>query len=293
MTFDQVLVFHKIVQTGSFKSAAAELHRTQPAISLAVKKLEEEMKVDLFDRSGYRPSLTAHGKAFFERSQKLLQEMNELENLSRSFHNQEEPEISVAVDAISPLPKLLHLFRRFSDRFSHTKLNLEFEILNEAERRVLQRESQIGITHFISDSHSLEIVPVTTVKMIPVMSKELYKERRVRSQKDLLEIDQIVVSSKSPTGTSFGLLDDGKKWRIGDTNVKREIILAGLGWGHLVEHHISREIQEKKLVVLDFEETHPRELAINLIRHRRHQFGPVAKALWEELISLSGKGGRK
>jgi DNA-binding transcriptional LysR family regulator len=54
MTFDQILVFHKISQTGSFKSAAAELHKTQPAISLAMKKLEEEMEVELqasFDRS--------------------------------------------------------------------------------------------------------------------------------------------------------------------------------------------------------------------------------------------------
>ena len=293
MTFDQVLVFHKIVQSGSFKSAAAELHRTQPAISLSIKKLEEEMEVELFDRSGYRPVLTSHGRAFFERSQKILQDMNELENLSRSFRNEEEPEISVVVDAISPLPKLLHLFRRFSDRFANTKLNLDFEILNEAERRVLQRESQIGITHFISDSHSLEVVPVTSVKMIPVMSRELFKERKVRSQRDLSEIDQIVVSGKSQEGTSFGLLDEGKKWRISDTNVKREIILGGLGWGHLVEHHISREIQEKKLVILDFEDIHPRELSINLIRHRRHHFGVVAHALWDELISLSVKGGRK
>jgi DNA-binding transcriptional LysR family regulator len=293
MTFDQVLVFHTIVQAGSFKSAAAELHRTQPAISLAIKKLEEEMEVELFDRSSYRPTLTLHGRAFLERSQKILQDMNELEHLSRSFRNQEEPEISVVVDAISPLPKLLHLFRRFSDRYTNTRLNLDFEILNEAERRVLQRESQIGITHFISDSQSLEVVPVTSVKMIPVISKELFKERKVRSQRDLAGIDQIVVSGKSQTGTSFGLLDEGKKWRISDSNVKREIILAGLGWGHLVEHHISREIQEKKLIVLDFEDIHPRELSINLIRHRRHQFGVVAKALWEELISLSGKGGRR
>lgn len=294
MTFDQVLVFHKIVQSGSFKSAAAELHRTQPAISLSIKKLEEELEVDLFDRSSYRPALTAHGRAFFDRSQKVLLDMADLEHLSQSFRNQEEPEISVVVDAISPLPKLLHLFRRFSDRFTNTKVNLDFEILNEAERRVLQRESQIGITHFISESNSLEVVPITSVKMIPVMSRELFKEKKVKTQSDLLAIDQVVVSGKSGLiGTSFGLLDQGKKWRISDSNLKREIILGSLGWGHLVEHSISREIQEKKLVVLDFDDIHPRELSINLIRHRRHQFGVVAKSLWEELLSMQAKSGRR
>ncbi|WP_408096108.1 LysR family transcriptional regulator [Peredibacter sp. HCB2-198] len=283
MTFDQVLVFHKIVQSGSFKQAAAELHKTQPAISLSIKKLEEEMEVDLFDRSGYRPELTEHGKAFYERSLKVLQGMSELEGLSQSFRKQQEPEISISVDGISPLPKLLHIFKSFGEKHQNTKLNLTFDVLSEIERRVLERESQIGITHFISDRNALEVVPVTTVKMVPVMSKELFKERKVKNQNDLLEIDQIVIGDKNPRGASFGLLDEGRKWRINDNNFKRDIIFAGLGWGHLPDHSIGRELTEKKLVVLEFEDIHPRELVINLIRHKRHQLGVVANLLWEEL----------
>ncbi|WPU67130.1 LysR family transcriptional regulator [Peredibacter starrii] len=283
MTFDQVLVFHKIVQSGSFKQAAAELHKTQPAISLSIKKLEEEMEVDLFDRSGYRPELTDHGKAFYERSLKVLQGMTELEGLSQSFRKQQEPEISISVDGISPLPKLLHIFKNFGEKHPNTKLNLTFDILSEIERRVLEREAQIGVTHFISDKNALDVVPVTTVKMVPVMSKELFKERKVKNQKDLLEIDQIVIGDKNPRGASFGLLDEGRKWRINDNNFKRDIIFAGLGWGHLPDHSIVRELAEKKLVVLEFEDIHPRELVINLIRHKRHQLGVVANLLWEEL----------
>lgn len=291
MTFEQVLVFHKIIQSGSFKSAAAELHKTQPAISLAIKKLEEEMEVELFDRSGYRPVLTEHGKAFYERSIKVLQGMSELESLSTSFRKKEEPQLHLAVDGISPLPDLLRIFKTFSDRFPNTKLNLTFDILGEAERRVLDREAHIGITHFISDRNALEIIPFTSVKMYPVMSRELYKERKITKQSDLLEIDQIVVGDKAGSkGVSFGLLDGGKKWRINDSNFKRDIILAGLGWGHLVEHSIERELREKKLVVLDFEDIHVRVLDINLIRYKRQQLGMVARQLWDELKALSKKG---
>lgn len=293
MTFDQILVFHKIIQAGSFKSAAAELHKTQPAISLAIKKLEEEMEVDLFDRSGYRPQLTEHGRAFYERSLKVLQGMTELDALTSSFRKKEEPEIFVSVDGISPLPVLLHVFKHFSEKFPQTKLNLSFDTLSEAERRVLERESQIGITHFISDHNALEIVPITSVKMLPVISKELFKDKKIRQQSDLLDIDQIVISDRNgPRGRSFGLLDGGKKWRINDSNFKRDIILAGLGWGHLPEHSIAREVQEKKLVVLNFEDIHTRELSINLIRLKKNQLGVVAKHLWDELIAFSKKGGK-
>ncbi len=283
MTFDQVLVFHKIVESGSFKSAAAQLHKTQPAISLAIKKLEEEMEVDLFDRSGYRPELTAHGKAFYERSFKVLQGMSELEGLSNSFKKLEEPEVFISVDGISPLPKLLHILKNFGDKYPNTKLNLGFDILSETERKVLSKEAQIGITHFIGDKNVFEIVPITTVKMLPVMSRELYKERKVKNQNDLKEIDQIVIGDKNPRGASFGLLDEGKKWRINEGNFKRDIILAGLGWGHLPDHTIDREIAEKKLVVLDFQDIHPRELDINLFRLKKQNLGVVAKALWDEL----------
>jgi DNA-binding transcriptional LysR family regulator len=287
MTFDQVLVFHQIVKHGSFKAAANELHKTQPALSLAIKKLEEEMQVELFDRSGYRPLLTDHGKAFYERSFKILQGMNELETLAHSFRNHEEPEIKLAVDGISPLPNLLRLFRKFNERYPNTKLNLGFDILSEAERRVLEGEAEIGLTHFLSDKHALEILPITHVRMIPVMSKELFKERGVKEQSELLEIDQIVVKDKAGSkGMSFGLLEGGKKWRLSDSNFKREIILAGMGWGHLPEHTIERELKEKKLIILNFEDIRPRDLQINLIRLKGHQFGIVARSLWDELASL-------
>ncbi len=286
MTFDQVLVFHKIVTMGSFRAASVEMGKTQPAISLAIKKLEEELNVQLFDRGGYRPTLTEYGKAFYERSFRLLHGMQDLEGLSASFKKGEETEVSIAVDGISPLPKILKLFKQFGERYPHTKLNLGLDILSEAERRVLNKEAQIGITHFLTEKQVLEIIPITYVKMIPVMSRDLYESKNVTHQSQLLDIEQIVVGDKNKGQSSFGLLESGKKWRLNDSTFKREIILAGLGWGHLPDHDIHRELKEGGLVVLDFEDIHPRELEINLIRLKKNPLGLVAKVLWEELTSL-------
>jgi DNA-binding transcriptional LysR family regulator len=287
MTFEQVLVFHKIVQLGSFKAAANELHKTQPAISLSIKKLEDEMEVELFDRSSYRPELTHHGKTFLERSQRVYQGMQELEDLSLSFRKNEEPEITISIDGISPLPQLLGLFKKFNEKFPNTKLNFGFEILSQAERNVLARESHFGVTHFISEPDALEILPITSVKMLPVVCKELYDEKKLKSESDLLDIEQIVIADKAgPKGQSFGLLDGGKKWRLSDANFKHDIILAGLGWGHLPEHTIAREVKEGKLIVLNFESIKPRELSINLIRLKKQHMGIVSKKLWEEMTKI-------
>ena len=69
--------------------------------------------------------------------------------------------------------------------------------------------------------------------------------------------------------------------------------MAGLGWGHLPEHQIHRELQEKKLMVMEFEDIHPRDLAIHMIRHKKYQLGIVGTRLWEELIKDCRKGEKK
>jgi DNA-binding transcriptional LysR family regulator len=287
ITIDQVTVFHKIVDCGSFKAAAEELHRTQPAISFAVKKLEEELGVELFDRTLYRPTLTSHGELFLEKSFGLLENMRSLEQLADSFKKKEEPEIKVSIDGIGLDTNLLKLFKRFSDGHPMTKLSMSFDILSEAERKVLQGEVEMGITHFVKEPNLLDVVPYSTIKMIPVMNRDLYRERKVRSQDDLKLIDQIVIGDKNPSGgANFGLLHEGKKWRILDSFFKKELILAGLGWGHLPQKSVERELKEKTLVSLNFTDIHPRELSIYLIRLKKHRFGPVAKNLWQELITF-------
>lgn len=118
------------------------------------------------------------------------------------------------------------------------------------------------------------------------MNVELFKQKKIKNQDDLMDVEQIVFGDKNAQGASFGLLERGKKWRILDSNFKREIILAGLGWGHLPHNAIVQELKEKKLVILNFEDIHPRELDINLIRLKKQHLGPVAKSLWEDLISF-------
>ena len=52
MDFDQLHTFLEIVRLKSFSKAALTCYRTQPAISAQVRQLEQELRADLFERSG-------------------------------------------------------------------------------------------------------------------------------------------------------------------------------------------------------------------------------------------------
>lgn len=72
-------------------------------------------------------------------------------------------------------------------------------------------------------------------------------------------------------------------------NVKREIILSGLGWVHLPFHVIERELSEAKLETFNFDPIFPRQLDIFLIKSKKYPVGQVGENLWSELSALHVK----
>jgi DNA-binding transcriptional LysR family regulator len=71
----KLLAFTTLARVGSFTLAARELHLTQSAVSHAIKALEDELGLRLFDRMGRRVTLTAAGKQLLEHAHKILAEM--------------------------------------------------------------------------------------------------------------------------------------------------------------------------------------------------------------------------
>lgn len=71
----KLLAFTTLSRVGSFTMAARELHLTQSAVSHAIKALEQELGLRLFDRVGRRVTLTAAGKQLLEHAQRILAEM--------------------------------------------------------------------------------------------------------------------------------------------------------------------------------------------------------------------------
>src|ERR1700728_2644590 len=71
----RLVVFRAVAEQRSFRKAAEELYLTQPAVSLQIKALEEDLSVQLFDRSGVQAGLTPAGAVLLDysrRTHKLL-----------------------------------------------------------------------------------------------------------------------------------------------------------------------------------------------------------------------------
>src|SRR6266481_2873469 len=101
---------------------------------------------------------------------------------------------------------------------------------------------------------------------------------------------QIVLrdSAQGSSRPALNVLEGGLRWTVTDIGAKKELILAGMGWGGLPEHLVARELADgtlKALVIPEFAEA----MDLFAIRRRDRVHGVVATALWEALGSAGAK----
>jgi DNA-binding transcriptional LysR family regulator len=117
--------FVVIVENGSFTSAARRIHRTQSAVSMQVRRLEEIVGCALFERLGRAIKLTNEGEVFFDHARRILRAYREA--LSAFAGENLEGEVSIGLPddfASSFLPAIL---QRFGRLYPGVHLNLVCE----------------------------------------------------------------------------------------------------------------------------------------------------------------------
>lgn len=104
--FDNMRVFAKVVESGSFAGSAARLGISASMVSQHVKDLEERLGVRLLNRTTRKVSLTETGRAYYERCTRLLSDLEETERAASDMHA--APRGGLRVNA-SPSFGILHL----------------------------------------------------------------------------------------------------------------------------------------------------------------------------------------
>lgn len=181
LDIDQLKTFLAIADTGSFTRAAEEVNKTQSAVSMQMKRLEENIDRSLFVRDGRGSRFSRDGERFVEQARKLVA-MND--EIVASFT---KPELTGSVRFGTPddyadlfLPEVLGRFAR-----SHPQVTVDVECLpsgslmekirkgeidialvtfrdNEGEGEVIRREELVWVTSARHSPHTLDTLPLAT-----------------------------------------------------------------------------------------------------------------------------------
>jgi DNA-binding transcriptional LysR family regulator len=129
LSLDALLVLDAIARKGSFAAAAEELHRVPSAITYTVQKLEQDLDVQLFDRSGHRARLTRAGEELLRDGRYLLRAASDIECRVQRIAKGWETELRVAYNDIIPSARLSGLLAAFYEEAPSTRMRLCAEIL--------------------------------------------------------------------------------------------------------------------------------------------------------------------
>src|SRR4051812_15207178 len=145
LTVDQLQVFLRAAELGSFSAAARALGRAQSAVSYAIANLERLFGGPLFDRSARIPSLTEAGRALLVDARAIVGKIDELGARARGIASGVEPRLSLAVSVLFPMPELVAAVGAFSRAFPSVSLVLQTEVLGAVAQSVVDGVCQLGI----------------------------------------------------------------------------------------------------------------------------------------------------
>ena len=280
MDLSELQVFLTVAAERSFSRAAGKLHRTQPAVSQAIRRLEDELGEQLFDRSSKDGTLTEAGRTLHDFAHRLMRLSEEAQVAVRELADLRRGRVLIGANEAA-VHALLPLIAAFRERHPHVQIDVRRVPARQVSIEVLQRSLDFGVLTFQPAERGLLSVTIGSDELVLLTNPEhpLAKRRQVSME----EVGrQTVIAHNDPSPARERVLRlfeqrqaqiniqialpslDGIKraveMQMGVALLPRRCALAELGRGQLVAIKVSGLRLARSLL---------------LTTHRTHRDNPV------------------
>lgn len=289
MTNEQLRAFVAVAEKGSFRAAADSLHKTQPTISAAVKSLEQQFGFHLFSRDSYRPSLTTEGQAFFRQAKQMLLHAHQLEKLGHELAVGMSPSLAVCLSPVCADYAELNRIKDFCDAYPSIRLKITTEHLNGVQEQLELGKADLAISPHYGLNKRQEFVETGQIEMVTVAAAgfgNLDFSQQIK-QRELYQFPHILIEdTSSQPFDHVNVLPFGECWYVGDYQMKKALLLGGMGWARIPKHMIGHELDSGELALLEIENFSSRShMPVYLIRTRRQPLSNLADCFWKHMTA--------
>ena len=282
-------VFEAVARHRSFTRAAAELHLTQPAVSMQLRQLEEESGLALIEQMGRRLDVTPAGREIAECARAVMARLREAEESLDALKGAGGGELHIASTTTAKYfaPKLLAEFRR-----QHPEVRVRLTVSNrEAVVRDLT-DNAVDLAIMGTPPRGLDTVAVPFAKhpMAIIAAPEHPLARRRRLPLARLAAETFLIRERgSGTRSAMGRFLDARGFHPRETiemssnETLKQAVMAGMGVSFLSLHTVGLELAAKRLIVLQVAGT-PVMRAWYVIHRERKRLSPVAQAFKAFLV---------
>ena len=170
MNLRTLQIFQCVCEEETITTAAKKLFMTQPAISHAIRELEEELQLKVFDRKGKRIFLNEKGRVFLQQTQRVLTSFDELVNSVYTIEEETKIRIGSSITiANDVLPKAL---TKFKEVYPNTPVEVHVERATDVMGRLRNRSIDIALVEGVVHQEEYHILPLSSYQLHIVCSKK-------------------------------------------------------------------------------------------------------------------------
>ena len=229
--------FITVAQEQSFTRAAEKLFTAQPSLSQQIKDLEQEVGVNLFERSSRKIHLTDEGKAFLAYAEKALENAKLAVASARQVAQQKNNQIHIGFLNVAELKVMPHILAKLKKTMPDLKIHLHSLFCLEQLQRLKNAELDLSMTRFQMDHPDFDNIHLLTEQIHLVAAKHLHPTDRILKLQELKN-HTIIMCDQNASPVFYERLNalmsfdqlkhDQVLWA---TNVLQHINLINMGMG--------------------------------------------------------------
>ncbi len=169
---------YKVYEEKSFSAAAKALFVSQPALSLAVKRLEEELEFKIFDRTTAPLSLTPEGEIYIEYLREEFLRERELKNRVKELRGLSYGNLSLGASCYTAYGIMAGMISEFAEKYP--KIRIRLDMGNSSDENILYQKAERGeldlILKYEYDKSVFDAVPLLSERMAVAMPEKMINE---------------------------------------------------------------------------------------------------------------------
>ncbi|WP_026710683.1 LysR family transcriptional regulator [Flavobacterium filum] len=281
-TLHQLIIFLKIVETKSITKASEVLHLTQPAVSIQLKKFQDQFDIPLTEVIGRQLYVTDFGKEIAETAEKIVHQVQEINYKTLAYKGQLSGRLKISV--VSTGKYVIPYF--IADFLKENKaVELELDVTNKAKviESLQSNEVDFALVSLLPDNLEIDKIDLMENKLYFVGNNEFIYSNE-KNDKSILQDIPIIYREKG-SGTrqvmerflEHNKLQLTKKMELTSNEAVKQALIAGLGCSIMPLIGIKNELNNGDLHIIPIKGL-PLKSTWQLIWMKQKNLSPVAKA---------------
>jgi len=277
-SIDQWQVLAAVVDAGGFAQAAAQLHRSQSAVSYALAQLQAALGVRVLELRGRKAELTPIGRDLLRRSRLLVDQFARLEALARASDRGWESELKLVIDASFPQQQLLQMLAELRRSCPDTTISLADAVLSGAEDAITEGAADLVVTTRVPPGYPGDWLLDVAMVAVAAPVHPLHALQRMLTFDDLAQHTQVVVrDSGRRHARDEGWLGAQHRWTVAGVEASHAAVLAGLAYAWLPSHLIASDLAQGRLRPLPLAAGGLRQMPLYVVLVKGEIAGPAAR----------------